>query len=415
MSPTSDCLSEMKDRIETLEQQKEALEYDFEDVKSQLRMLLEECEISPLKKEERCAFGDEELAMTKKNLNLLVDVLNKVRDKKEDMVAEADHLREEIDKLARKMFKDSFELEEFLSSHSGFTIPTINELKEKLKELKEERKHSIKDLIANCRKRIEELWEMCCYSKDQCKEFTAFETNRISEEVLELHEHEVERLENFYSANLKIFSLAKQHEELWDKLLYLEDQSNNKERLFKNRGGCLLKEEKERKVIQKRLPTIKSQLIELLNAYKEETGRDFLRFGKPLKAEIETKEHRREMDKHLERLQRKEANTENLLAESQMGTRPVTGTKRKALPPQDNKFMKSMRTELPSAASSKSTLSCKSTTSSSGIAGTLVRKEQEITPHRGQQHLKMPINNMVMRTPKTNRMPAASTPQNGIY
>jgi hypothetical protein len=48
-----------------------------------------------------------------------------------------------------------------------------------------------------------------------------------------------------------IFELAKQRQELWDNMLDIEKRANNPNRLFQNRGGKLLVEEKERKNIQK--------------------------------------------------------------------------------------------------------------------------------------------------------------------
>lgn len=48
----------------------------------------------------------------------------------------------------------------------------------------------------------------------------------------------------------EIYSLAEKWFQLWDKMLSLESNSTNAKRL-NNRGGQLLKEEKERKKIQK--------------------------------------------------------------------------------------------------------------------------------------------------------------------
>lgn len=37
---------------------------------------------------------------------------------------------------------------------------------------------------------------------------------------------------------------------LWERMIHLEELSKNKNRLFDNRGGQLLKEEKERKAVE---------------------------------------------------------------------------------------------------------------------------------------------------------------------
>jgi hypothetical protein len=48
-----------------------------------------------------------------------------------------------------------------------------------------------------------------------------------------------------------IFELAVQRQELWDKMLEMESLARDPNRSFQNRGGQLLLEEKERKIIQK--------------------------------------------------------------------------------------------------------------------------------------------------------------------
>jgi len=48
-----------------------------------------------------------------------------------------------------------------------------------------------------------------------------------------------------------IFELAKQRQELWDKMLEMENRASDPNRLFQNRGGQLLLEEKERRNIGK--------------------------------------------------------------------------------------------------------------------------------------------------------------------
>ena len=48
-----------------------------------------------------------------------------------------------------------------------------------------------------------------------------------------------------------IIELANQRQELWDKMLEMENRASDPHRLFQNRGGQLLLEEKERRNIGK--------------------------------------------------------------------------------------------------------------------------------------------------------------------
>jgi len=48
-----------------------------------------------------------------------------------------------------------------------------------------------------------------------------------------------------------IYHLIEDREHLWKKMIVMKEQTTDPARLWQNRGGQLLKEEKERKVIQK--------------------------------------------------------------------------------------------------------------------------------------------------------------------
>lgn len=64
--------------------------------------------------------------------------------------------------------------------------------------------------------------------------FKPYNTTQCTEEVLDFHELEIESLQDFYNSNNKIFVLAKQHEDFWERLLHLDEQENNKDRLINN-------------------------------------------------------------------------------------------------------------------------------------------------------------------------------------
>lgn len=67
---------------------------------------------------------------------------------------------------------------------------------------------------------------------------------------------------------------------LWERMLTLESKENEPGRL-KNRGGQLLKEERERKMIATKLPKIKDEITELVEVYEAE-NRQFLVHGESL-------------------------------------------------------------------------------------------------------------------------------------
>ena len=72
-----------------------------------------------------------------------------------------------------------------------------------------------------------------------------------------------------------IFDKYHEHQNLWQRLVALESKENDPGR-FKNRGGQLLREEKERKLMSSKLPKIREEITELANEYESRNHRKFL-------------------------------------------------------------------------------------------------------------------------------------------
>lgn len=75
--------------------------------------------------------------------------------------------------------------------------------------------------------------------------------------------------------------LLEKHKSLWMKMLELDDKATGPNR-YNNRGGQLLKEEKERNKLSKQIPKIETDLVELGILYEERTGSPFLTFGETI-------------------------------------------------------------------------------------------------------------------------------------
>ncbi|CAL4247342.1 unnamed protein product, partial [Meganyctiphanes norvegica] len=129
-------------------------------------------------------------------------------------------------------------------------------------------------------------------------------SEEYSESVLDAHDAEVQRLRDYYSENEHIFKKIKLHQELWNRLNNLEEHANDPNRLFGNRGGSLLEEEKERKVLQKKLPKVQHEITELLLAWEGVHKRPFLVMGQPLEEFITSQWEERNELKLQEKIER---------------------------------------------------------------------------------------------------------------
>lgn len=77
----------------------------------------------------------------------------------------------------------------------------------------------------------------------------------VSEAWLNELEMELAVLKRFYESHKVILEKVQRRETLWKKLQELQMQTSNPDR-FNNRGGCLLREERERKQLCKQIPCV---------------------------------------------------------------------------------------------------------------------------------------------------------------
>ena len=154
--------------------------------------------------------------------------------------------------------------------------------------LEEIKKENIEQFIINLRNELHGLWEQCFYSSEQINDFVPLHSINFSENLLELHEAEVERLKAHYEENRELFTKVSQRQEVWSKFMELEKRAKDPSRLMNSRGNNLLMEEKERSKVNKALPRLEQELHDLIAAWEVNQGREFLVGGTNFTAFIQT-------------------------------------------------------------------------------------------------------------------------------
>ncbi|KAL4704112.1 hypothetical protein ACJJTC_001039 [Scirpophaga incertulas] len=112
------------------------------------------------------------------------------------------------------------------------------------------------------------------YSSKQREEFVLYFEDQCTEDTLMRHELYLEKITKFYDENKQIFDLVVTRKNLWIKMTELEARASEPGR-YHNRGGQLLREEKERKELCSNLPKIEAQIRDLVKVYEEQTGQVF--------------------------------------------------------------------------------------------------------------------------------------------
>lgn len=106
-----------------------------------------------------------------------------------------------------------------------------------------------------------------------------------TEDQLELLEKKLDDLQRYYNNNKYIFELYAKLVKLWERIETLDEKAKEPNH-FRNRGGQLLCEERERNHIRIKLPKIEEKLIHLVQDYEKKLGQPFLVYGEEIMSRI---------------------------------------------------------------------------------------------------------------------------------
>ena len=195
--------------------------------------------------------------------------------------------------------------------------------------LEDIKKANIEQFIINLRNELHAVWDDCYYSPDQRNAFSPLHCVEFTEELLEQHETELDKIKLYYEHHKELFKRVTMRQEVWNKFMELERKAKDPTRLMNSRGNQLLLEEKERNKVNKQLPRIEQELQELINDWEREQGKEFKVGGVSFAAFIEKQKEDHVQGLEMEKMAREKAKKEALLHETRFGAKPSTPAKLK--------------------------------------------------------------------------------------
>ncbi|XP_059485008.1 protein regulator of cytokinesis 1-like isoform X2 [Neocloeon triangulifer] len=253
-------------------------------------------------------------------------------DRVKQVTEETEQLRMKLAHLWDRLEVDVDDRAIFMENNPGIRKNTRQELRSEIIRCEELKKQNMEKFTLRMRDELINLWDQCHVSDEEREAFAPFKSLDFTEELLEQHEVEVKRYEAFLEENKEVFNLLSRRAELWERMCQLEIAATDSNRL-NNRGGQLLKEEKERKQIQKELPKVEERVKRLIHAREEVHGEPFLLNGRRaslvLSEQWESKRQLKEAEKHSKKM----AQQKQLEREAMMGTTMMSSAmKRKMVP-----------------------------------------------------------------------------------
>ncbi|KAI4454854.1 biotinidase-related [Holotrichia oblita] len=286
--PTVEEIDKLSAHIEGLENEKFKRESKFLEVKCKILDLVQELEIKPSLEIEKtvCSVDDSLFLVTDYNMNWIDQYYESLVQQKLQTENEIAHLREKVCLLWEKLDEDIKRSNEFLQKHTGNSVTTLEAFQQEVKRCDRLKKANIEKFIKTMREELMQYWDKCHFSSTDRESFEYFHDNLYTEDLLTFHEIEVDKMRAYYQKHKETLLMLERREEYWKRLTELEDRENDPNR-YKNRGGTLLKEEKERNGLTKKLREMEIVLLDIAVKFEEEYNKPFLSWGQSIPDIIE--------------------------------------------------------------------------------------------------------------------------------
>ncbi|KAL4624314.1 protein regulator of cytokinesis 1-like isoform X2 [Arapaima gigas] len=335
--PTLEQLEGFRKHITSLAAEKERRREEFVGIKKQIILCMEELEQLPDSSFERDVVCEDEDAfcLSKENIKALKLLLGQLEERKAENTAVCNAYRRHIQELWDRL-QIPQEQRDALSEHMvGSRKRNMEALEaeaQRLEQLKLENLRSVTEVI---RTELASYWDRCFCSKEERQAFAPYYDGKLdmlhknfTEDLLKLHDAEVARLKQHYEDHKELFEGVGRWEESWQLFLELEKKATDPLR-FNNRGGNLLKEEKQRAELQKSLPKLEKLLKAQIDAWEEEQGREFLVNGQKFLHFVEEQWELHRTEKERERMERQLKKSKQTEEDMLYGTAVRTPSKRR--------------------------------------------------------------------------------------
>ncbi|KRZ83646.1 tRNA wybutosine-synthesizing protein 2 -like protein [Trichinella sp. T8] len=193
-------------------------------------------------------------------------------------MAEIKSMVEEMHYTTKSSFKNSLIMAEDITQNCSLQfLESVQSFHEELKheyvKFAEQRKLICEEKIAH----LNQMWNCCKIASEQRQLFMTSIKDKYSNKALVQYDNEINNLEKFYESRKPVLQIYEEWENLWQMKVNFEKRGLDAVRFF-NRGGALLQEEKERKLIEHKLPKIKSKLEQAVCLWNDQHPGELLSY-----------------------------------------------------------------------------------------------------------------------------------------
>ncbi|XP_031978191.1 protein regulator of cytokinesis 1 isoform X4 [Corvus moneduloides] len=332
--PSLEDLDRYRRHVASLNTLKEQRWEEFVSNKRQIILLMEELDHTPDTSFERDVVCEDEEAfcLSKDNIVALQNLLQQLEARRALNEAVCTELRTRIVALWERLQIPEEERESSAVHLAGSRVKTRRALQLEVDHLEELKLQNMKSVIHAIRAELADYWDKCFYSQEQREGFSPFYDEDYTETLLELHDAEVGKMKIYYETHKDLFEAVQKWEENWKLFLELESKATDPGR-FNNRGGNLLKEEKQRAKLQKTLSRLQEELEKKVQTWEQEFKGAFLVKGQQFMEYVSEQWQLYRLEKEKEKQERHLKKSRQMETEMLYGSTPRTPIKRRMLSP----------------------------------------------------------------------------------
>ncbi|KAL6106603.1 prc1 [Pungitius sinensis] len=359
--------------MDDLTKEKEHRHDEFVSVKKEIIAFMEDLERHPETSFEMDVIceDEEEFCLSNDNIAALKLLLSQLQRHKAENEQCCSAFRSKIQELWERLQIPQEEREAFSEHMVKTKKRNMEALQAEVQRLELLKMQSMKTVIETIRAEIALFWDKCFYSEEQRQLFVPYNDDDFTEELLNLHEAEIRTLKMCYEGHRELLDGVTKWQENWTLYMELDKRANDPSR-FNNRGGNLLKEEKQRADLQKSLPKLEKSLKGQIDAWVEEHGKEFLVNGQKFLDYVQQQWDHHHAEKEKEKQERQMKKTKQIQEDMLYGTSMRTPSKRRiGGAPTPGKVRKLNIT---------STLSTPNSLLGSGLSGTLCQSSLQKPP-----------------------------------
>ncbi|KAI1904123.1 hypothetical protein AGOR_G00002450 [Albula goreensis] len=307
--PSLQQLKDFHQHVASLTAEKGRRHCEFVDIKKQIILCMEDLEQLPETSFEKDVVCEDEEAfcLSTENIAALRLLLGQLEERKVENEKQCASYRHRIQQLWDRLQICQEERDRIAPHMTHSKKRDLEALQEEVTRLEELKVAHIRDLIEGIRAEMASYWAHCFLSAEEQEGFLPYHSDDFTEDLLAVHDAELLRLKQHYEAHRELFEGVQRWQDSWDLFIELEKKATDPSR-FTNRGGNLLKEEKQRTDLLKSLPKLEKRLKVQLEAWEREQGREFLVQGQKFMQFVEEqwelhriKKEREKQERHLKK------------------------------------------------------------------------------------------------------------------